>query len=217
MSVPAQCEVGQDLINGVCFASCPANYVSAPAIAPNACVLDESCPLGFNSLGFTICQKPTETRTITASISGDCPNGYTFWNGSCTSECSSSMYTIVDGSTCAMVCPAGYEENVLNCYKPVVFREPVLALCPLQQVSLSNGECGNLVPQYNQKLFTYIAIVAISIFLLYILLTRNISVSFSSASKKDSSEIDYIPGRADPLNYLRPISPTGSLTSLRSY
>jgi hypothetical protein len=186
------CTTEEVLIEGACFSQCPQYYIDAAYVSPSACVLNVNCPMNFTTGGdFSICQKPTVTRTIELpNENGDCPIGTTFWNSTCSSVCPEG-YTIYSETLCTKDCPNGFLSNSLNCFKPIIIRDPTLAQCPLNYTSSSENVCISTLQPFNTKLLlTSIGIGFLS-FLILFLFTNDISLSFNSKSKKN----DEIPSR----------------------
>jgi len=182
---PPQCPVGQSLIEGACFAQCPQYYTEATYLSPSACVLNVECPGGFASGGdFTICQKPTFSRTVVNpdGATGDCATGYTFWDNSCSSVCPNG-YSILDGTTCSEDCPAGFLNSSQNCYKPVVIRDPLPSTCPTHYVASDENICVSTLPPFNSKLLWLVIGVGIITIFLILILTKDVTINFESKSK----------------------------------
>lgn len=204
MSVP-QCSTSQVLIEGACFSQCPSYYTEASYVSPSACVLNVECPVGFASGGdFTICQKPTVTRTVVLpdSITGDCPSGTTFWDSTCSSVCPDG-YSIVDGVSCSRDCPSGFLSSSSSCFKPVVIRDPEHATCPLHFEAAATNQCFSTTAPLNPGMFWLIAIGLLGSCFLIVFLVKDVHFSFSSSSPlKSSSEYDDIPERfrVDPFH-----------------
>ena len=189
-----QCATEEVLIEGACFSQCPQYYVDAPYVSPSACVLNVSCPINFTTGGdFSICQKPTVTRTIELpNEDGDCPTGTTFWNSTCSSVCPEG-YTIYSETSCTKDCPSGFLSNSLNCFKPIIIRDPTLAQCPVNYTSSPDNVCISTLQPFNTKLLlNAVGIGFLSFFILF-LFTNDISLIFNSKSRKFKK--DEIPSR----------------------
>jgi hypothetical protein len=182
---PPQCAVGQNLIEGACFAQCPQYYTEATYLSPSACVSNVECPAGFSSGGdFTICQKPTLSRTVVNpdGTTGDCATGFTFWDNTCSSVCPDG-YSIFDGTTCTEDCPSGFLENSQNCFKPVTIRDPLPSTCPTHYVASDENICVSTLPPFNSKLLWLVIGIGIITLFLILFLTKDITFNFESKSK----------------------------------
>jgi len=185
-----QCSTNEVLIQGACFLPCPQYYTEASYVSPSACVLNVECPVGFSTGGdFTICQKPTESRTVVSPDigTGDCPAGYTFWDLTCSSACSDG-YSIFDGTQCTMDCPAGFLPSSQNCFKPVTIRSPVQPVCPINYASSANNLCFSTLPPFNAKLLWLVIGIGLLTFLLILFFTKDVSINFESKSKLTMSD-----------------------------
>lgn len=202
MAVP-QCSTNEVLIEGACFLPCPQYYTEASYVSPSACVLNVECPEGFSSGGdFTICQKPTESRTVVSPDvgTGDCPAGYTFWDLTCSSACSEG-YSIFDGTQCTMDCPAGFLSSSQNCFKPVTIRSPVQPVCPINYAASANNLCFSTLPPFNAKLFWLVIGIGLLTFLLILFFTKDVSIHFESKSKS-STYTDFKADEEIPTRFL---------------
>lgn len=186
MPLPSpQCAVGQSLIEGACFPQCPQYYTEASYLSPSACVSNVECPAGFASGGdFTICQKPTLSRTVVNpdGTTGDCATGYVFWDNTCSSVCTDG-YSIFDGTTCTEDCPAGFLENSQNCFKPVTIRDPLPSTCPTHYVASQENICVSTLPPFNSKLLWLVIGIGIITIFLILFLTKDVTFNFESKSK----------------------------------
>lgn len=114
----AICPVGYNVINGICYSSCPSG-TSVLESYPDICVSTLPCPVGTTEdvTGLT-CDKVPPTGVITKDTT--CPTNYTEWTT----------------GVCYLNCPSMFLDNGTDCRKKVIPRLSVEAWCsyPWQQI-----------------------------------------------------------------------------------
>lgn len=106
-----------NLIDGLCYANCPAGHVHVPR-APYTC-RPELCPIGYNLTDVNTCYRGPETQLAwytkdIATSRNICPPGsHTTTAGICMNDCNNGYYNA--GGICYSYCPDDYRDSGLFC------------------------------------------------------------------------------------------------------